>query len=398
MLKIYKKLGYNIKLILITTFLSNIGIFMVIPFLAIYLNELNTINMIDVGIIIGVAFWCQKAGSLLGGISSDFFSIKGTLLLGLIIRIPGYLLLGFTSDFYILLVSCSLIGLGSSIYLPAAKSYLVQATEDSQRVDALSLRVVFANLGVALGPIIGLVVFSVSASLLFSSVGIIFILLFLLNNRLNSSDVPLEKERLKIHDFISLSLSYKMIAAAIANFIFMSLYMQIEVTIPLLAKETYDKSIVSLVFIINAIIVVLFQIHLSKWSCSLKNNHPNLVGFLLFSIAFYLLDHAEYSYWIIFLSVAIFSFSQIIFQIRLDFEATLVNPKMVASSFGIMSLAAAFGGLFGSYFGTTFYSSNIHNLSLWELLALVALVMMGFSFINNIMKYKTHYKNSQNNI
>ncbi|EJF78455.1 hypothetical protein MCQ_01289 [Candidatus Bartonella washoeensis Sb944nv] len=58
----------SIKLILITTLLSNVGIFMVIPFLAIYFSKLNSLSTTEVGIIIGIAFWCQRAGSLLGGL------------------------------------------------------------------------------------------------------------------------------------------------------------------------------------------------------------------------------------------------------------------------------------------------------------------------------------------
>ncbi len=88
MLKSLKSYSLDIQLVLITTLLSNVGIFMVIPFLAIYLNDIDKISTVDVGIIIGIAFWCQRAGSLLGGVLSDFFHVKKTMLLGLLIRIP----------------------------------------------------------------------------------------------------------------------------------------------------------------------------------------------------------------------------------------------------------------------------------------------------------------------
>ncbi|WP_203219090.1 MFS transporter [Vibrio sp. S17_S38] len=392
MFKLYKEFSYNVKLILITTLLSNIGIFMVIPFLAIYLDELDTISTVDVGIIIGVAFWCQRAGSLLGGILSDYVNIKKTLLIGLIVRIPGYLALGFVNDFYLLLVSCSLIGLGSSIYLPAAKSYLVQVTNEKQRIEVLSTRVVFSNIGVALGPVIGLAIFEVSARLLFTSVGMIFILLLILNYLLKETNRYSSTDNLKFRDFIELSLNYKMLAIFIATFIFMALYMQIEVTIPLLAKELYNKATVSAIFIINAVIVILFQVHISKWACTRSNNHPVILGFLLFSLSFYLVENSIHSYWLLFLSVIVFTFAEIIFQIRLDFEATLVNDKMVASSFGIMSLAAAFGGLFGSYIGTSFYLVSFNDFSLWEILSIFTLLLSILSLANIYNKGKGYAK------
>ncbi|UTO28096.1 hypothetical protein [Bartonella harrusi] len=64
------------QLILITSLLSSVGIFMVVAFLAIYLNKLNSLTTTEVEIIIGVAFWCKKAGSLLGGILSDYVHVK----------------------------------------------------------------------------------------------------------------------------------------------------------------------------------------------------------------------------------------------------------------------------------------------------------------------------------
>ncbi len=49
---------------------------MVVAFLAIYLNKLNSLSTTEVGIIIGVAFLCKKAGSLLGGVLSDYVHVK----------------------------------------------------------------------------------------------------------------------------------------------------------------------------------------------------------------------------------------------------------------------------------------------------------------------------------
>ncbi|MET3590458.1 putative membrane protein [Bartonella silvatica] len=51
----------NIKLILMTTLLSNLGIFMVVPFLAIYLSKLHSLNTLEIDTIISVAFRCQRA-------------------------------------------------------------------------------------------------------------------------------------------------------------------------------------------------------------------------------------------------------------------------------------------------------------------------------------------------
>lgn len=375
MLKYFRRFDSDTKLILITTLLSNIGIYMVVPFLAIYLNEMSAISTTDVGIIIGMAFWCQRAGSLLGGILSDFFSIKKTLLFGLLVRIPGYLLIGFVTNFYLLILACCLIAIGSSMYLPAAKSYLVENSSLEERVNMLSTRVVFANMGIALGPVIGLVIFKISPIALFIFVAFVFVVLAFPNSLLKDSKTPRTNNSLKLGDFFELLRHRDMISVAFFMFVFMAIFVQIEVTIPLLTKELFNKTLVSAVFLINAFIVVSFQIYIANWACKKSSNAPMFIGFILLALSFSMINNVSGSYVLLLIAVVIFTFGQIIFQIKLDFESTTINENMVASALGIMSLAGAFGGFFGSYIGTLLYSDGVFSLSLWQVLTIFTLML-----------------------
>ena len=372
----------NVKLILITSLLSNIGIFMVIPFLAIYLSKLETITTAQVGLIIGVAFWCQRAGSFFGGLMSDYLHIKGTMLLGLTIRIPGYLLVGYVDSFYLLLIVCSIIGLGSSIYLPAAKSYLVKVTSDKDKIDVLSTRMIFSNIGVAIGPVIGMSVFTLSPSVLFVTVAVIFSILTLMNLKLEGRNERLVSSQVSAKDFGVLLANRMMIAIALLMFLFMAFYMQIEVTIPMFSSEKFDNKIVSYIFICNAFIVIFFQSAISKWACNGAAKKVISITFILFSLCFLLMNMVGDSYTLVFLAVIAFSFAEIIIQIRLDYDATNVSKKMVATTFGIMSLAGAFGGLVGSYIGTLLYTSGLMGISIWGVLSLSSAIVAMVCILN----------------
>lgn len=376
----FNSFSSNVKLILITSLLSNIGIFMVIPFLAIYLNHLETITTTQVGLIIGVAFWCQRAGSFLGGIMADYLHAKGTMLLGLTIRIPGYLLVGYVNSFYLLLISCSMIGLGSSIYLPAAKSYLVKIASHKDKINILSTRVIFSNIGVAIGPIIGMSVFTLSPLVLFILVAIVFLVLTLLNLRLDANEEGVEAGQIRAKDFHILITNRLMISIALIMFLFMAFYMQIEVTIPMFSSAKFSNQIASYIFICNALIVIFFQSSISRWACSISFKKITSLTFILFALSFLLISFVNNTYIMIFVAVIVFSFAQIILQIRLDYDATNVNKNMVATSFGIMSLAGAFGGLSGSYVGTLLYPLEIFRLNIWEILSLCS-ALISFLFI-----------------
>ncbi|UNE53572.1 MFS transporter [Bartonella machadoae] len=268
------------QLILITSLFSSIGIFMVVPFLAIYLNKLNSLTTTEVGIIIDIAFWCKKAGSLLGGILSDYVHVKKTMLSGLAIRIPGYLIIGFTDNFYILLFSCILIGLGSSIYVPAAKSFLVRNVSIAQKVEALATRSIFNNIGVSIGPVIGMLIFKMVPSLLFSFVGLIFFLLFLLNCALKESFDSKTLDKINFSDFRKLLTNKTMLSVAFFMFMFTFFYIQLESIIPLFSDQVFGGNAAPFIFILNALIVIFFQLPLSKWACKESSKKPFILSFV----------------------------------------------------------------------------------------------------------------------
>ncbi|WP_345117323.1 MFS transporter, partial [Bartonella jaculi] len=293
----------SIKLILLTNLLSNVGVFMVVPFLAIYLSKLNSLSAIEVGTIIGIAFWCQRAGSLLGGILSDYVHIKKTMLLGLAIRIPGYLIIGFTHNFYLLLLSCVFIGLGSSLYFPAAKSFLVKNVSQADKVDILSTRLIFSNIGTAIGPLLGMLIFKIHPPLLFSFVGFLFCLLFLLNCTLKDNTNTNTHNKIHFSDFRKLLTNKSMLGVSLFTFLFNFFYIQFEITIPVFSDQFFGGSAASFIFVLNAFIVIFFQISVSKWACKENSKTPHILSFVLFGLSFILLHFLEHSYFHLFLAI-----------------------------------------------------------------------------------------------
>ncbi|SUV45466.1 MFS transporter [Bartonella doshiae] len=371
----------SIQLILITTLLSNVGIFMVVPFLAIYLNKLHSLSAIEVGTIIGIAFWCQRAGSLLGGILSDYVHTKKTMLLGLAIRIPGYLIIGFTHNFYILLLSCAFIGLGSSIYLPAAKSFLVKNVSIAEKVDVLATRKIFANIGVASGPLIGMLIFKILPPLLFSLVGCIFFVLLLLNCALKENPDTNIGNKIHFSDFSKLLTNKTMLSIALFMFLFTFFYIQLEITIPLFSEQIFEGSATAYIFVFNAFVVIFFQIPVSRWSCKETTKTPIILSFVLFALSFIILHFLAHSYFYFFSAIIIFSFAEIILQIRLDYNATNIDERLIASAFGIMSLSSAFGGMAGSYLGSLLSNQEFFGLSVWQILSIASLSVVPLSLL-----------------
>ncbi|WP_273758630.1 hypothetical protein [Bartonella sp. AU55XJBT] len=79
-------------------------------------------------------------------------------------------------------------------------------------------------------------------------------------------------------------------------------------------------------------------------------------------------------------------------RIRLDYEATNIDERLIASAFGIMSLSSAFGGMAGSYFGSLLYNKAVFGLSVWQLLSIASISAAFLSLLLFMKKAKSKFK------
>ncbi|WP_354190803.1 hypothetical protein [Bartonella silvatica] len=119
----------------------------------------------------------------------------------------------------------------------------------------------------------------------------------------------------------------------------------------------------SYIFIRNALIVIFAKYRY-------KNGHTKKISkhlsyYLLFGLSFIILHALNYSYFYLFLAIILFSFAEIIIQIRLDYDATNIDERLIASAYGVMSLSSAFGGMAGSYLGSLLSNQDFFGLSIW---------------------------------
>ncbi|MDR1448827.1 MAG: MFS transporter [Propionibacteriaceae bacterium] len=153
--------------LLVTSFFSSLSGFIVTPFIAVYLVSHAHVSVQAAGLYIGFIYWCLTAGSIIDGPLSERFGVKAVMIAGLIIRVPGYLLFLWADNSALLLLACLVTGLGGSLYFPTSKATLILLTPERLRLRAFAVRNMCANVGVALGPLLGAVLLHFSPALLF---------------------------------------------------------------------------------------------------------------------------------------------------------------------------------------------------------------------------------------
>jgi MFS family permease len=142
--------------VLIGTFLSRSGFFMVIPFLGIYLGEVKGIDPGTVGAILGVSFLVGTASSFFGGALSDRVGRYPVMFVSMGLWSLTFALFAFARSAWVFFLLSALNGLFRNVFEPAARALLTDVVPAERRSDVFNARYFAINIGGAAGPILGL--------------------------------------------------------------------------------------------------------------------------------------------------------------------------------------------------------------------------------------------------
>ncbi|MBL7495135.1 MFS transporter, partial [Frankia sp. CNm7] len=171
-----------IRLLLVNQLGINIGFYMLMPYLASYLSVTLGLAAWLVGFVLGVRNLSQQGLFLLGGSLADRFGYKPMILAGLALRTAGFALLGFVETIPALIIASALTGFAGALFNPAVRAY-VAAEAGERRVEAFAVFNIFYQLGILLGPLVGLALLAIDFTLVCAVAAAVFLLLTVLQAR-----------------------------------------------------------------------------------------------------------------------------------------------------------------------------------------------------------------------
>lgn len=358
-------------IILILSFLSSFSIFMILPYLTVYLVDSADLAVSDAALILGVSVWVQRAGGLMGGLACDRFGASRTLTLGLALRVPAYGILGFSSSFANLMLAGILLGAGSALYMPSAKSALVAVVSPEECASALASRNVCANAGVALGPLAGALVFGESSKALFLGVMAVFAMLTVGSAKLKIRNRD-QIATCRTGDMWALVKGRTAQVLYFVSFLYFFFYIQLEVLAPVYARSLVGMLGPSLVFLINALVVIFAQPLIVSSISARSRECVFSAGFFLMAASFAMIAVAHVFAPLIIVGIVLLSLAEVVLSLRIDIEATSISPRHVGVMFGLLGVSSAFGGLSGSWLGGAFYEHFLagqQQFATWAALA-----------------------------
>ena len=267
-----------IWIIIVGIFFLRIGTSMSIPFLSIYLHFKVGISLPTTGFIVGLSYLSYIFGGFFGGVLSDRYGrrlILGLSLFFYALTFFGFGLAGSLIDPLIITIIFGILNLFAGLFRiwseTIAQAMLADIATPNQKLNVFNIRYTAANVGNAIGPILGsLIGFSGTMSG-FHFTGImciVYTMLFTISSKQVREHIKINKsELLTISATASTLFRDKLLMFYILGGIFSFLvYVQLESTLGQIIMQRFGNSdIYTMILATNAITVICLQIPLTKY-------------------------------------------------------------------------------------------------------------------------------------
>ncbi|MGC1183221.1 MFS transporter [Legionella sp.] len=262
-------------------------------------------------------------GAYLSGRLCEKYSSKTVSICSLILNSIALISILLYKDFYSLLCVTSVMGAANSSFVPANRIWLMKQCEEDQRARVNSLRFMMANLGMGIAVVIGGILAKSSYQILFMFNGTAFLISAIILSLLktsngvlnemtnNSSALRAEKQQLlTIPPFFEnkgFFLIYLLLLLATLTF------SQLWVNYPIYMRNEYqlDEQAFSNLFLINTVLIVLFQVVIVDLASRYSLFLSAAVGAFLVGFGMYLLILGS-SYFLTIISCFIWTVGEIL--------------------------------------------------------------------------------------
>ncbi|MBD1370774.1 MFS transporter [Hazenella sp. IB182357] len=366
--------------LLIGTGFSRIAIFMSLPFMAIYLHE-QGLSPFLIGLVIGAGPLCATFGGFIGGYLSDRLGREKIMLGALFVWSGVFMGFSFTSEAWIFLMLNILNGLCSSFFEPTGQALMADLTPQKMRRRMFGYRYFAINVGGALGPILGAVLTSTSASLAFLITGLSFFVymlaLMVMMKRYHTNERE-ETERVTLTRAINvLRKDVKFRYFILGAILFIIGFSQLHSNLSLYINQESENAtwIYPMLISGNAIIVILLQIPLTRWTEKWPVVRNMTLGTSLLALGLFCFGMAGHWAWFV-IGLLWFTIGEIlVFPTSSVFIDQLAPPALRGTYFGAASFQRI-GNFLGPVLGGWLlqYLGGFTMFSIISMCTLVAIV------------------------
>ncbi|MFD2615610.1 MDR family MFS transporter [Paenibacillus gansuensis] len=332
------------------TLLIAVGFFMLVPMLGLHMMHDLGWSAAAAGSIMATSSFSQQAFKVLGGMIADRIGYKRSILIGVALRIPGYLLYAFADMPWAFAFAAFISGLAGAIFHPASYGAYSKLTPDESKSKIYAIREMLSNFGFILGPVIGMFLLKFSFTWVCLIAAFMFLLVFAISYRFLP---PMKFEGDSVSFLSTVGLIRKDASFLLFCLCMMgvwALYVQLYLAIPVRAGMLFaETSSVAYLYLAGAVYMVAMQLPLTQF---LQRRWPAsqvlAIGSLMLGLGLFAIG-AAFQWWTLLLAVLLFTTGQMVtMPIMNNMIASFTERNLFGTYFGFNGIALAIGGVIGN--------------------------------------------------
>ncbi len=346
---------------------GNLGFFLTVPLVVVHFVDNLGWPAGTVGFALAARLVVQQVLMLFGGAAADRFGPKALLIIGVLMRGLGFGLIGWADTPALLVAVMVLAGLGGAMGDAPRGAAIAHLTEEKQRRRFFGIMAIYAAVGTAVGPLVGVALLALDFRFATALTGGVYaltaiVLLFLLPRfpRPKSGEGHLLAG-------VGLALRHRsfMIYTALSiGFWFCAV--QLTISVPLAATALGGNSSVSLVYLVSAALVMGLQypvlLVVSRYLSPLAS-FAGGIGLMAAGLILIALASGVAS---LLLCIGVYTLGSMLANPNSQtVTAEFGTPATYGSYFGVAALAGALGGGLGQVAGGALYEVGQATGAIW---------------------------------
>lgn len=378
-----------------TNVVTSIGFSISMPYLSLYLNNIQGIPMTAVGSILMISLVIGALIGLYGGELSDRLGRKWVMVRSLFLRCLIFILFGLAIRYHgsILIIIILMIMNASlgSFFMPASQAYVADLTTEEKRISAYGLIRIGGNLGWALGPAIGGLLATLDYSYLFFVTGLCMFGASLFMLRFSRESLKLSdrngESRTTLADIISVVRDQKFLTFTLICLSIFIVWGQLvsPISVYTVNRVGITKSQLGILFSINGLLVVIFQYFITHLIPAKKELSALTIGALVYGLGYLFIGLSTGFGMLIAAMVIITIAEMIVTPAGHSYASILADQAHRGRYLGFFNLSQSFGWAFGPLLGGILLDAIPgRSIMIWIIISSLALISaLGFSLIKN---------------
>ncbi len=338
--------------LIVSNFLMWGGFFAVIPLITVHFIDGLKWGAASVGLVLGLRQLTQQGLTIFGGAWADQIGPKPLILAGCLLRMVGFVWMGFADSLPVLLAASLVAGVGGGLFDAPKNAAITEVTRPENRTRMFSLMSIAGNLGMVTGPLIGAAIIGVGFKVAAIASGSVYLIAAVVMGLTLPYIRPAPKSGSGLLGLKTAMTDQRFRRFTLVLIGYFILSTQINVLITLKAVALAGPGATGPLYGLSAGLAVVLQYPVMQWLERRVRTRVALVGAVLIVGLALALMGLVHSFAALLACVALYSLGTMtVFPTQQTLTARFAPPELIGSYFGFGAISLGVGGAVGNVIG-----------------------------------------------